>query len=131
MMLARTHPTIAHEHYRTLELESRIASANPHGLVSIMYEELLRALDLLILNHKRGKAISGSPHHGKAVSILIALDSSIDFSNGGDLAPVLQRIYHSGLRALNDAASHNVIAGVQEVRNAISDIAYAWNAMSK
>lgn len=129
-MFARTHPTIANEHYRTLELQSRVASANPHGLISIMYEELLRALDLLMLSHKRGNAISGSAHHGKALSIILALDSSIDFNNGGDLAPVLQRIYHSALRTLNDASSHNNISGVQEVRNAISDIAYAWNALS-
>lgn len=129
-MFARSHPTIANEHYRTLELQSRVASASPHGLISIMYEELLRALDLLMLSHKRGNAISGSAHHGKALSIIIALDSSIDFNNGGALAPVLQRVYHSALRALSDAASHNNVAGVQEVRTAISDIAYAWNALS-
>lgn len=129
-MFARTHPAIANEHYRTLELQSRVASANPHGLISIMYEELLRALDLLMLSHKRSNAISGSAYHGKALSIILALDSSIDFNNGGELAPVLQRIYHSALRTLNDAASHNNISGVQDVRNAISDIAYAWNALS-
>lgn len=130
MMFARTHPAIASEHYRTLELESRIASANPHGLISIMYEELLRTLDLLMLVHKRGNPISGSVHHGKAVSIIIALDSSIDFNNGGELATVLQRIYHSALRALNDAVSNNDVSGIEEVRTAISDIAYAWNALS-
>lgn len=129
-MFARTHPTIANEHYRTLELQSRVASANPHGLISIMYEELLRALDLLMLSHKRGNAISGSAHHGKALSIFIALDSSIDFKNGGQLAPALQRIYHAAVRALNDAASDNDISAVQEIRTAISDIAYAWNALS-
>jgi len=130
MMFARTHPAIASEHYRTLELESRITSANPHGLISIMYEELLRTLDLLMLVHKRGNPISGSVHHGKAVSIIIALDSSIDFNNGGELAKVLQRIYHSALRALNDAVSNNDVSGIEEVRTAISDIAYAWNALS-
>ena len=130
MMFARTHPIIANEHYHTLELQSRVASANPHGLISIMYEELLRALDLLMLSHKRGNEISGSAHHGKALSIIIALDSSIDFNNGGDLAPVLQRVYHSALRTLSDAASQNDVAGVQEIRTAISDIAYAWNALS-
>lgn len=129
-MFARTHPAIANQHYRTLELQSRVASASPHGLVSILYEELIRALDLIILAHSRGNPISGSKQHGKALSILIALETSIDFPNGGDLAPVLQRIYRSAMRALNAAARSNDISDVKDVREAISDIAYAWNALA-
>lgn len=129
-MFARTHPALANQHYRTLELQSRVASASPHGLVSILYEELIRALDLLIIGHNRGSAISGSAHHSKALSILVALESSIDFPKGGDLAPVLQRIYQSAMRTLNAAARSNNISDVKDVRAAISDIAYAWNALS-
>lgn len=129
-MFARTHPALANQHYRTLELQSRVASASPHGLVSILYEELIRALDLLIIGHNRGSAISGSAHHSKALSILVALESSIDFPKGGDLAPVLQRIYQSAMRTLNAAARSNIISDVKDVRAAISDIAYAWNALS-
>lgn len=130
-MFPRTHPAAANQQYRNLELQSRVASASPHGLVSILYEELLRALDLLSASLNRGNTISGNPHHGKALSIIIALESSIDFANGGDLANILQRIYRSSVRTLNDAARANDASGVTEVRSAISDISYAWNALAR
>lgn len=128
-MYPRTHPAVANQQYRNLELQSRVASASPHGLVSILYEELLRALDLLNASFVRGNSISGNPHHGKALSIIIALEASIDFNSGGDLASVLQRIYRSAIRTLNNAARANDASGVTEVRSAISDISYAWNAL--
>lgn len=130
-MLARTHPALANQHYRNMELQSRVASASPHGLVSLLYEELLRSLDLLVVTVGRGTLISGNPHHIKALSILIALESSIDFDNGGDLAGVLQRIYTSAVRTLNHAAQANNVDEVTEVRSAISEIAYAWAALAK
>ena len=74
--------------------------------------------------------VSGNAHHVKALSIIIALESSIDFDNGGDLAGVLQRIYRSAVRNLNKAARDNEIAHITEVRSAMSDIAYAWAALT-
>ena len=130
-MHPRTNPAIANQHYRNMELQSRVASASPHGLVSLLYEELLQSLDLLVVQFSRGKPISGNPHHSKALSILIALESSIDFAKGGDLAGILQRIYRSAVHTLNNAASANDVDHVNDVRSAISEIAYAWAALAK
>ena len=94
------------------------------------FQELLRALDLLTATAKRGAAISGNTHHVKALSIIIALDSSIDLANGGDLAGVLQRIYRSAVHRLNEAARTNDVAGITEIRDAMSEIAYAWAALA-
>lgn len=129
-MLARTPPAVAKQHYRDMELQSRVASASPHGLVSLLYEELLRSIDLLAVTVARGSAVAGNPHHAKALSIFVALESSIDFANGGDLALVLQRVYRSAVRALNDAARQNDIRQISELRSAISELAYAWAALA-
>ena len=130
-MHPRTNPALANQHYRNMELQSRVASASPHGLVSLLYEELLQSLDLLVVQFSRGKPIMGNPHHSKALSILIALESSIDFAKGGNLAGILQRIYRSAVRTLNNAASANDVDHVTDVRSAISEIAYAWAALAK
>jgi flagellar protein FliS len=130
-MLARKSPAMANQHYRNVELQSRVASASPHGLVGLLYEELLRSLDLLGATVGRGTPVSGNVYHVKALSIIIALESSIDFNNGGDLAGVLQRIYRSAARTLNQAARTNDIAEITEVRSAISEIAYAWAALAE
>jgi flagellar protein FliS len=113
-----------------LDLQSRVASASPHGLVGLLYEELLRSLDLIVAQSARGKAIAGNAYLAKALSIILALESSLDFANGGDLAPVLNRIYRSAARTFNEAAKEDDIGKIEEVRSAISEIAYAWQALS-
>ncbi len=129
-MQPKTHPAIASQHYRMLDLQSRVASASPHGLVGLLYEELLRSLDLIIARHAQGKAIMGNAHLAKALSILVALEGSLDFTRGGDLALVLGRIYRSTTRGLNEAARNDDIAKITDARAAISDIAYAWQALT-
>jgi flagellar secretion chaperone FliS len=129
-MQPKIHPAIASQHYRMLDLQSRVASASPHGLVGLLYEELLRSLDLIVAKHAQGKVIAGNTHLAKALSIIVALEGSLDFANGGELAPVLNRIYRSAARSLNEAAKEDDVGKVEEVRYAISDIAYAWQALS-
>jgi flagellar secretion chaperone FliS len=129
-MQPKTHPALASQHYRMLDLQSRVASASPHGLVGLLYEELLRSLDLIVAKHAQGRAIAGSSHLAKALSILVALEGSLDFTNGGELAPLLHRIYRSATRGLNEAARNHDIAKIKDARVAISDIAYAWQALT-
>ncbi len=129
-MRSNIHPAVASQHYRALDLQSRVASASPHGLVGLLYEELLRSLDLIIAKHAQGKVIAGNAYLAKALSIILALEGSLDFANGGDLAPVLNRIYRSAARSLNEAAKEDDLGKIEEVRAAISDIAYAWQALS-
>jgi flagellar secretion chaperone FliS len=128
-MQPRTHPAIASQHYRMLELKSRVESASPHGLVGLLYEELIRSLDLAIHSVKKGQNLSGNSHVAKAVSIIVALEGSIDFDAGGDLASTLARVYAACRRGLNDAAKDNDEKKLAEVRDAISDIYYAWQAL--
>lgn len=129
-MHPKIHPAIASQHYRMLDLQSRIASASPHGIVGLLYEELLRSLDLIVAKHVQGKVIAGNTHLAKALSIIVALEGSLDFANGGDLAPVLYRIYRSAARSLNEAATDNDIGKIAQVRDAVSDIAHAWQALA-
>lgn len=129
-MQPKTHPAIASQHYRMLDLQSRVASASPHGLVGLLYEELLQSLDLIIAKHAKGQVIAGSTGLAKAISIIVALEGSLDFEKGGELARSLVRIYRSAARSLNDAARNDDISKIKEVRSAISDIAYAWQALA-
>jgi flagellar secretion chaperone FliS len=117
-------------HYRSLELASRVGEASPHALVMLLYEELLRSLDVLIALASDGATLSNSVHVTKAQSILVALEGSLDFDNGGELAAILARVYRSAGQDLNVALTGNDTAKLTEVRNAVSDIAYAWAALS-
>jgi flagellar secretion chaperone FliS len=69
-------------------------------------------------------------HVAKAQSILVALEGSLDFENGGELAPVLAKIYGAARREVIAAAISSDTGKMIELRDAISDIAYAWAALS-
>lgn len=129
-MKPQIHPAIASQHYRMLELQSRISSASPHRLVGILYGELLQSLDIIIAMHGQGKIIAGNTHLAKSLTIIVALEASLDFDNGGNLASMLNRTYRSAARRLNEAAGEDDIGKIEEVRVSIGDIAYAWQALS-
>ena len=128
-MQTRTHPAIASQHYRMLELKSRVESAGPHGLVGLLYEELIRSLDLAIFSARKGQSIAGNSHTSKAVSIIVALEGSLDFEAGGDLASTLARIYAACRKGLNDATKNDDVQKLTDVRAAISNIFDAWQSL--
>lgn len=129
-MQRKIHPAIASQHYRMLEIKSRVESASPNRLVGLLYEELLRSLDLCVASAAKGFAISGSPHTAKALSIIVTLESSLDFEKGGDLAQNLARVYRSCRQNLNDAAKTSDLQKLTEIREAVSSITYAWQALT-
>ncbi len=129
-MQRRTHPAIASQHYRTLELKSRVESAGPHALVGLLYEELLKSIDLAIARYRQGQDGQASMAVSKAQSIFIALEGSLDFDKGGDLAVNLARIYRSGRSSLAEAAKAHDPAKLSEIREAVSNIAYAWRTLA-
>jgi flagellar protein FliS len=129
-MQRHTHPAIASQHYRTLDLQSRVQSASPHGLVSLLYEELLRAIDLAIVKTRAGSDQAYAVHTAKAIAILVALESSLDSTKGGTLALTLARIYRACSQGLREATKLGDLEKLTEIREAISQIAYAWQALS-
>jgi flagellar secretion chaperone FliS len=129
-MQRRAHPAIASQHYRSLELKSRVESSDPHALVGLLYEELIRALDLIVVRCKQGNDVAASAPVTLAQSILVALEASLDFDKGGDLANTLARIYRSARQELSASTKAGDLAKLNEIRDAISNIAYAWHALS-
>lgn len=118
----------ASEHYRMLELASRIATATPQGRVSLLNEELLRVLGDCITAATTGRTVFGSDDIAKAQSIFTALDSNLALSKSGDLTPTIARIYGACRQNLDHATGD--AQKLAEIRSAISDIAYAWQALA-
>lgn len=129
-MQPRIHPALAGQHYRTLELTSRVGEASPHGLVGLLYEEFLRSLDIIIAAAGKEPALTGNRHSIKARSILVALEGSLDFDKGGELAPVLARVYRTAGRELTEAVAARDVDKLKELKAAIGNIAYSWASLS-
>ncbi len=83
-------PTWAASRYRTVDLESRVAAADPHELVSMLFTGLREALGRA---ERAMTPASRTPATGRALAIIEALDASLDFSTGGSVARALNRVY--------------------------------------
>ena len=65
-----------------------------------------------------------------AQSILTALADSVDFERGGTLAPVLSRLYDRAGEQLATGLTRGDIGKLRDMRAAVSDIAYSWQALA-
>ncbi|WCT72913.1 flagellar protein FliS [Sphingomonas naphthae] len=112
--------------YNAIDVSSRIEGATPHGLVTILYDELLAALDTLVALGAHGDAARRNERHARAVAILHGLDGSLDFEKGGDIARSFSQIYAEGRRLLAKAQREGDMAPITQAKAMIADIAEAW-----
>ncbi len=117
------------ETYRQVDLASRTGGANPHQLITVLYEDLLRELRLGAI------AIDGKDHAAKsarltkAVALLFALEAGLDFDKGGPVAETLSRFYRGCRDAVMRATIENNAALVRDVVGNVAEIAASWKAI--
>lgn len=116
----------AQKHYRSLSIASRIEAASPHELVAILYEELLRALDVTRTALSQGKWEACRSAHERSSSILLALEGSLDFERGGELARNLSGIYRSMQTELAASVKTGDAQSLEVVRACVADLLGAW-----
>lgn len=113
--------------YAAVHSGSRTEGATPHALVKILFDELQIALDAASLAEQNGDRIKVSDKHARAMSILFALESSLDFDKGGDIAMGLAQIYREARRLLLVGAKERSAEPVDQARIMIAEIAEAWS----
>ncbi len=121
----------ASEHYRSMEVSSRVASADPHTLVAILYEELLTCVDVLGAAAGRGQALATHPHAHRARAILLSLQAGLDFDQGGELATMLAGLYAAISEELNERISDGNVDRIGELRCAVESVAHAWGDIAR
>lgn len=113
--------------YAAVHSGSRTEGATPHGLVKILFDELILALEAAALAERNGDRMKVSDKQARAMSILFALESSLDHEKGGDIALGLAQIYREARRLLMQGAKERSAAPVDQARAMIAEIADAWN----
>jgi flagellar protein FliS len=116
----------AQKRYEALSITSRIEGASPHELVVILYEELLRSLDVARSALVAGKEDRFRSGRERSVSILIALEASLDFDQGGELAALLGGIYRSMRKELASFGAGNSPGKLEVLRSGIAELLDAW-----
>lgn len=129
MYMAQPRFGAARARYQSVDLSSRIESASPHGLVAILFDELIKALDAMAAAARRKDFGQRGMKQSRALTILHSLETSLDFNNGGEIAQSLATIYAEARRLIIVAGRDNDAERVVRAREMLHQIASAWEAL--
>ena len=114
--------------YTKIGLESGVTAADPHKLISMLFEGAL----LAIAKAKNGILLSDIPAKGAAISKALAiidegLSASLDKNAGGELAQNLSSLYDYMIFRLFTANLKNDIDMLDEVSRMLTELKDAWD----
>jgi flagellar secretion chaperone FliS len=120
----------AAKHYAMINLESNALVADPHKLISMLFEGAVIALNQAEFDIKNDKLTEKFTSISKAIDIiLLGLDASLKYESGNKLGENLHMLYQYMAHQLTLANLHNDINRIQEVRHLVNELKGAWNAI--
>ena len=117
--------------YKRIDLESAVASADKHELVTLLFKGVIGALAGVEVHHQHNNWDQVRECLSKASRILVGLQGSLDYERGGDIAVNLGELYGYSIRKLFSAnvKTDSTLDSVAEVKRLIEPIAEAWENM--
>ncbi len=113
--------------YRSVAIETSVSSADPHELVSLLFEALLQSLVAAKAAIGSGDLQGKGRSIGKAVRIIEeGLKAGLDDARGGELAANLRALYDFSILRITEANLHGDAAAIDEVIRAIQPVAEGW-----
>ena len=120
---------MSNKSYRDIEIAARCEGATPHGLVMMLFEELLKSFDTLRAAERNGEGHRQGGVQARAVSILHGLEDGLDHGRGGDIAGTLGRVYREARRLLVTPHGADRLPALDRARAMMADITGAWGAI--
>jgi flagellar protein FliS len=116
--------------YNNVGIDSGVTSADPHKLISMLYQGAL----LAIANAKNSILRRDIPARGKAISHAIkiinnGLNLSLDKEVGGDLALNLSALYEYMSHRLLFANINSDMEALDEVARLLGELKEAWESI--
>lgn len=108
------------ETYRRVELDARVAGANPRQLVSLCYERLLEALSLALHGDAIGDNGLRSRALTQAMSALTALQLGLD--RKAPIAAALGQFLGAARQQILDCVVHFDRQRIDRIRSDVADI---------
>jgi flagellar protein FliS len=114
--------------YKTVGLETSVSGANPHQLVSLLFDALQQSLASAKGSMLNGDIPAKGRSIGRAVRILEeGLKAGLDADRGGDLAANLRNLYDFCIFRLTEANLRNDAAMIDEVIRVIHPVSDGWS----
>ncbi|MCH4894189.1 MULTISPECIES: flagellar export chaperone FliS [unclassified Sphingomonas] len=115
--------------YRAVDLAGRVGGSDSHGLVGLLYEELIRALRTAAWAAENQKLALKSERVTRAVAILFALENGLDFERGGGVADTLATLYRGMRGDIVSASLGTDPAPFRRAADDLAEISGAWASL--
>ena len=114
--------------YQNANREAVAESENPHALITVLFEELLRAMRSYVSNVEKNNSPEPeqTAQFSRALMILYGLQSSLNFDEGGEIAENLFRLYEYARQQMLTTSREGQTAGTLTAIEAIESICDAW-----
>ena len=117
--------------YKRIDIESAVASADKHELITLLFKAVLSSLKGVEVFKQQENKEQVREYLTKACRILAGLQGSLDYERGGEIAINLGELYGYSIRKLFAAnvSPESTVATVEEIHSLIAPIADAWENM--
>jgi flagellar protein FliS len=120
--------------YQNAERQALEETNDPHLIIMTMLDALVKSMQIFVDNidlKNGGNAEMKSKHFSRAISIIYALQSSLDFEKGGDIANNLFQLYEYGRVKLIEDLGKGVANSTPQAIEVLASIRDAWEEMGK
>lgn len=117
--------------YAQVDLQSRVQSASPHQLVTMLFDGAHSALVRARILMENGDVAARGQAITKAINIIDnGLRASLDHEKGGEISLSLEQLYDYMTRSLMRANLHNEIDTLVHVDELLMGISDAWKQIA-
>lgn len=123
---------LARQSYRRAAQADPQVPDDPHAVIGVALGEVMGALERLTLAAEAGRSLPAEPMT-RALSALYLLQGSLDFDNGGEIAPALFQVYEHCRLQLIDALQNGAGdgSGLRQAHGFITTLREAWEQMPR
>jgi len=107
-------------------LETQVLSADPIGLVELLYAGAVDSLLQARIFLQEGRIPERSVTISKAMQIIAELQGSLDMEQGGEISQGLVRLYAYMQEKLAEANAHQARGPLEEVLNLLLILQEGW-----
>ena len=119
--------------YTSVDRHSSAEADDTHAMIAALFDELLRRMRNFSHNIVGDDEVlqARNESYAKSLAILHALQSCLDFENGGEIAENLFRLYEFARQQLLESFRTGEAKRIDAAIHSLSEIRDAWNSMDR
>ena len=119
--------------YKSTERNALVESEDPHKLVLVMFDALIKSIEIYVENIdvKKADLELRSKHFSRSLTIIYSLQSSLDFEKGGEIADNLFQTYEFARQMVIGSIRTMDKTGPKRAISLLSEIREAWAQMGE